>query len=102
MISFGNASGPVPPFSLSALSSKCLKVCRPVAGVYVQKKEEFEFYARELMQLLTKGKLKITISRIYELKDAAQAHSDLEVSSDEISTNSQGRKTTGKLLLKTT
>lgn len=102
MISFGNASGPVPPFSPLILSSKCLKVCRPVAGVYVQKKEEFEYYAGELMKLLSSGQLKITISKIYELKDAAQAHSDLEVTSDEISTNLQGRKTTGKLLLKTT
>lgn len=79
MISFGNASGAVPPFAPLVLSSKSLKVCRPNSGVYIQTKEEFELYATELMDLLASGKLKITISQIYDLKDAAKAHIDLEV-----------------------
>ena len=79
MISFGNASGPVPPFSPLVLSSKCLKVCRPVSGVYIQTKEEFDYYAGQLMKLLSNGQLKITISKVYDLKDAAKAHSALEV-----------------------
>ena len=79
MITFGNASGAVPPFAPLVLSAKCLKVCRPNSGVYVQEKEEFEFYANELMELLSNGHLKITISKVYDLKDAAIAHTDLEV-----------------------
>lgn len=79
MISFGNASGAVPPFAPLVLSPKCLKVCRPNAGVYIQTKEEFDYYATELMHLLSNGHLKVTISSVYDLKDAGKAHSDLEV-----------------------
>lgn len=79
MISFGNASGPVPPFAPLVLSPKCLKVCRPSVVGYVKTREEFEYYATEAMQLLATGKLKITISKIYDLKDAGQAQADLEV-----------------------
>lgn len=79
MVSFGNASGAVPPFSPLVLSPKCLKVCRPTTGVYIQTKEEFDYYAGELMKLLSTGELKITISQVYGLKDAAEAHTDLEV-----------------------
>jgi NADPH:quinone reductase len=100
MVTFGNASGPVPPFAPLVLSSKCLKVCRPNAGVYVAEKEYFELYATELMHLLSNGHLKITISRVYDLKDAAQAHTDLEVLFHQLCLTVQGRKTTGKLLLK--
>jgi NADPH:quinone reductase len=90
MITFGNASGPVPPFAPLILAPKCLKVCRPNSGVYIQTKEEFDFYASELMRLLSNGHLKITISKVYELERARDAHMDLE-----------GRKTHGKLVLKT-
>jgi NADPH2:quinone reductase len=79
MITFGNASGAVPPFAPLVLSSKSLKVCRPNSGVYIQTKEEFDKYATELMDLLSSGKLKITISKIYDMKDVAKAHNDLEV-----------------------
>jgi NADPH:quinone reductase len=82
MITFGNASGPVPPFSPLILSAKCLKVCRPVMGVYIQTKEEFDYYAGQLMTLLSSGHLKINISKVYDLKDAAKAHADLEVNSN--------------------
>jgi len=82
MISFGNASGAVPPFSPLVLSSKCLKVCRPVSGVYIQTKEEFDYYAGQLMKLLSSGGLKVTITQIHDLKDAAKAHTALEVKSN--------------------
>jgi NADPH:quinone reductase len=81
MISFGNASGAVPPFSPLSLSSKCIKVCRPSANVYIQTKEEFDHYATELMGLLSNGHLKVSISGVYDLKDAGKAHTDLEVRS---------------------
>jgi NADPH2:quinone reductase len=82
MISFGNASGAVPPFSPLVLSSKCLKVCRPNSGVYIQTKEEFDHYAGRLMQMLSSGELKITISETYDLKDAGKAHTALEVTAN--------------------
>lgn len=56
---------------------------------YVVTREELEFYANGVLELLKSKKLNIKIHKIYDLKDAVQAHLDLE-----------GRKTTGKLLLK--
>ena len=47
--------------------------------MYVQTKEEFEHYAGEAMQLLSNGGLKIDVSKVYDLKDAGQAHEDLQV-----------------------
>ncbi len=55
---------------------------------YIVTREEFEYYANGVLDLIKDGKLKIKIHKIYPLKDAKQAHDDLE-----------GRKTTGKLLL---
>ncbi|KAL4872628.1 hypothetical protein BDV12DRAFT_193350 [Aspergillus spectabilis] len=86
---FGNASGPVPPLPLPKLSPKCVKVARPTVFGYIETREEFEFYANELFDLLKTGQLKVKIHKIYPLDQVVQAHTDLE-----------GRKTTGKLLLK--
>ncbi|KAL4887535.1 hypothetical protein BJY04DRAFT_212570 [Aspergillus karnatakaensis] len=86
---FGNASGPVPPLPLPKLSPKCLKVARPTLFSYIETREEFEYYINELFELLKSGDLKVKIHKVYPLDQVAQAHTDLE-----------GRKTTGKLLLK--
>ncbi|PGH27884.1 hypothetical protein AJ80_00434 [Polytolypa hystricis UAMH7299] len=86
---FGNASGPVPPLPLNLLSPKCVKVARPTLFGYIETREELEAYSSELFDLLTSGKLKVNIHKIYPLAEVQQAHKDLE-----------GRKTTGKLLLK--
>ncbi|KAL4890165.1 hypothetical protein BDV59DRAFT_195111 [Aspergillus ambiguus] len=86
---FGNASGPVPPLPLNKLSPKCVKVARPTLFGYIETREEFEFYVNELFTLLKSGQLKVKIHQIYPLEQVAQAHTDLE-----------GRKSTGKLLLK--
>jgi NADPH:quinone reductase len=56
---------------------------------YIVTREELEGYANEVLGLIKDGKLKINVHQAYELKDAKQAQDDLE-----------GRKTTGKLLLK--
>lgn len=56
---------------------------------YILTREELEFYANGVLDLIKAGKLNIRIHKVYPLKDAAQPHKDLE-----------GRKTTGKLLLK--
>jgi NADPH:quinone reductase len=80
MITFGSASGPVPPFAPLVLFSKVLKVCKANMTVYVKTKEEFDFYyAGDVMRLLEDGHLKITISAVYDLKDAGKAQTGLEV-----------------------
>ncbi|KAN0081090.1 hypothetical protein V8E54_004294 [Elaphomyces granulatus] len=89
LVWFGNASGPIPPFSVLRLGSKCNKIVRPTLFGYIETREELEFYVNELFNLLKSGQLKPRIHKIYALEEAAQAHRDLE-----------GRKTTGKLILK--
>ncbi|PGH01780.1 hypothetical protein AJ79_07828 [Helicocarpus griseus UAMH5409] len=89
VVFFGNASGPVPPFNIQLLAPKNLKVMRPTLFPYIQTQEEFDHYTEELFGLLKSGQLKAKIHKVYPLEEVAQAHMDLE-----------GRKTTGKLLLK--
>ncbi|KAJ6134042.1 hypothetical protein N7523_000364 [Penicillium sp. IBT 18751x] len=86
---FGNASGPVPPIALPKLSPKCVKIARPTLFGYIETREEFEFYTNKLFSMLQSGALKVKIHKVYPLEDIAQVHKDLE-----------GRKTTGKPLLK--
>ncbi|KAL1302758.1 hypothetical protein AAFC00_003106 [Neodothiora populina] len=89
MASFGNASGAVPPLTIARLSAKNAKLLRPTLFNYISTREEFETYTQELFSFLIKDKLDARVHKIYDLKDVATAHEDLE-----------GRKTTGKLLLK--
>ncbi len=89
MVSFGNASGPVGPTDLGILAAKgSLYVTRPTLMSYVGKREELLAAARELFDVVLAGKVKIGPRQTYALKDAAQAHRDLE-----------GRKTTGSTIL---
>lgn len=71
------------------MGAKNIKLLRPVLFSYLVTREELETYAEELFSLIQSGKLTVNVHKVYPLKDVAQAHSDLE-----------GRKTTGKLLLK--
>lgn len=89
LASFGNASGAVPPFAISRLAAKNIKVLRPTLFNYIHTREEYEHYCKELFDFIVQGKVNIKIHEIYPLQDVARAHKDLE-----------GRKTTGKLLLK--
>lgn len=89
MVSFGNASGPVPPFNLGLLAQKgSLFVTRPTLGSYTASREDLTATAQELFDVVAGGKVRIEIGQHYALKDAAQAHRDLEA-----------RKTTGASLL---
>lgn len=88
LVSFGNASGAVPPIKLAVISPKNLKLLRPGLFGYIVTREEFVQYADELLALLKGGKVKVNIET-YPLGEAAKAQADLE-----------SRKTTGKLLLK--
>ncbi|KAI9319172.1 hypothetical protein BX666DRAFT_2018350 [Dichotomocladium elegans] len=89
VVSFGNASGVVPPINITKLTPKNLKLMRPALFGYLVSREESKKWWGEVFDLLANNHIKINIHKIYDLKDAAQAHMDLE-----------GRKTTGKLLLK--
>jgi NADPH2:quinone reductase len=86
---FGNGSGPVPPFDLGLLAAKgSLYITRPTLMTYTAKREDLEAMAAELFDMIKSGKVKIEVNQTYALKDAAQAHRDLE-----------GRKTTGSTVL---
>lgn len=75
MVSFGNASGPVPPFSLTELASRgSLYITRPSLFAYAAKRADLEAMSADLFQMVSSGKVKIDIHQRYQLADAAQAH----------------------------
>jgi NADPH2:quinone reductase len=89
MVSFGNSSGAVPPFSLSELASRgSLYITRPTLGHYAARREDLEAMAADLFQMVASGKIKIDVNQKVRLADAAQAHIALEA-----------RKTTGSTIL---
>ncbi|UMR30984.1 quinone oxidoreductase [Massilia sp. MB5] len=89
MVSFGNSSGPVPPFSLLELATRgSLFVTRPTLWHYVAQREALEAAARALFGVVGSGEVKIAVNQRYNLADAAQAHRDLE-----------SRKTSGSSIL---
>ena len=89
LVSFGNASGPVPPVAPLRLSQGgSLFLTRPTLNHYVVARQELEWRASDVFRWIQDGTLKIQIGANYPLGEAAQAHRDLEA-----------RKTTGKLLL---
>ncbi len=88
-VSFGNASGTVPPFEPVLLSAKgSLFFTRPSLMAYVATRAELEESAGALFDVVGKGAVKIEINQTYPLKQAADAHRDLEA-----------RKTTGSTIL---
>lgn len=79
MVSFGNASGPVEPFSPLLLSQKgSLFLTRPTLFNYIAAREDLEGAAGELFDAVSSGKVRIEIGQRYALKDAAEAHRALE------------------------
>ncbi|MBI5108875.1 MAG: quinone oxidoreductase [Rhodocyclales bacterium] len=89
MVTFGNASGPVPPLDLLELSKRgSLFVTRPTLFGYTAKRADLLTMAAELFEVVTSGKVKIEVNQTYPLKDAAQAQIDLAA-----------RKTTGSTVL---
>ena len=88
MVSYGNASGPVPPVDLIQLTLKgSLFVTRPTLMHYAAKREDLLALGAELFEVVASGKVRIEINQRYALKDAVQAHRDLEA-----------RKTTGSTI----
>jgi NADPH2:quinone reductase len=89
MVSYGNASGAVPPFNPGILSQKgSLYLTRPTLMTYTAKREDLVKTARELFGVVKNKAVKIAINQTYPLREAAQAHRDLEA-----------RKTTGSTVL---
>jgi NADPH2:quinone reductase len=88
-VSFGNASGPVPPQNLGILASKgSLYVTRPTLATYIASRADLVKRSSDLFNAVKSGKVKIETTKKYRLADAAQAHRDLE-----------GRQTTGSVVL---
>jgi NADPH2:quinone reductase len=89
MVTFGNASGPVPPVDVGALGRKgSLFLTRPSVFHYIARREDLERYAGALLDVIARGKVKVEVTRTFTLAEAAEAHRALE-----------GRGTTGSLVL---
>jgi NADPH2:quinone reductase len=89
MVLFGAASGPVPPFDIGQLAQKgSLFLTRPTLFTYVAQRSELEATAADLFDVVSRGVVRINVNQRYALRDAAQAHIDLEA-----------RKTTGSTVL---
>ena len=87
MVSFGNASGPVPPIPLTVLKGS-LYLTRPSLMPHTARRENLVEMAGELFKVVGSGKVKLEIDQRYELADAVRAHQDLEA-----------RRTTGSTIL---
>lgn len=91
MVLYGASSGPVPPFDPQLLNRKgSLFLTRPSLPHYIATREELVHRTRDLFALLAEGRLSVRIGAEYPLAEAAEAHRALE-----------GRRTTGKVLLRT-
>ena len=90
MVSFGQSSGAIPPFSPGVLATKgSLFLTRPTLVTYTGTREELVATANQLFDVVLKGAVKIEVNQTYPLNQAAQAHRDLE-----------SRKTTGSTLFR--
>lgn len=89
MVSFGNASGPPEPIPPNLLAQKgSLYLTRPTLFHYVASRQQLEQSAGELFDMVSSGKVKIEVKQRFALRDAADAHRQLEA-----------RKTTGSTIL---
>jgi NADPH2:quinone reductase len=89
MVTYGNASGPVPPVDTGMLAAKgSLFLTRPTLFTYTARREDLEEGARRLFEMIGSGKVRIEVRHRWPLAQAADAHRALE-----------GRKTTGSVIL---
>ena len=88
LVLFGQSSGPVPPLDLALLSRASLFVTRPSLFHYVAARADLLASAAALFEAVRSGAVKVEVRQTYALKDAAQAHRDLEA-----------RRTTGSTVL---
>ena len=88
-ISFGNASGAVPPFSLLQLTPKSAFCTRPKLGDYTATREELVMRCKEVFQWTVEGKLNVKVDQIFDLENVKDGHTYLEAG-----------KSQGKILFK--
>jgi NADPH2:quinone reductase len=89
MVSFGNTSGAVEPFSPHVLAAKgSLFLTRPTLATHIRTRAEIEATTADLFDVVASGAVKIAVNQTYALQDAVQAHQNLE-----------GRRTTGSTVL---
>ena len=89
MVSFGNASGKVPPFDIGILTQKgSLYLTRPTLPTYTATRLDLEATAKDVFAVIRDGKVRVEIRHRYKLAEAAQVHRDLE-----------GRKTIGSIVM---
>ena len=88
MVTFGNSSGAVPPVNLAAQLKGHLFTTRPSLGPYTAARQDLLALANVLFDMVKAGKVRIDVNQRYPVKDAVQAHRDLE-----------SRKTTGSTVL---
>jgi NADPH2:quinone reductase len=86
-VSFGNASGPIPPFELTALKGS-LFATRPSLFAYTANRKDLEDNAAELFAMVSSGRIKIAINHRYPLREVADAHREFAA-----------RRTTGSIIL---
>ena len=89
MVSYGNASGAVEPFSPGVLAAKgSLFLTRPTLASYISTPDDLDATATDLFSVVKSGAVRIAVNQTFPLEKAAQAHRDLEA-----------RKTTGSTIL---
>ena len=89
MVSYGNASGPVPPVDIGILAAKgSLFLTRPTLNTYTAKRADLVATANDLFDVVRQGAVKIRVNQTFKLSDAAAAHTALEA-----------RQTTGSTVL---
>ena len=88
LVNFGQSSGPVPPFAVSALSARSNSLTRPMLFHYMTTRHDLEALARSLLGLLAIGQIKAAVPRTLPLAEAGKAHAALEA-----------RETAGSLVL---
>jgi NADPH2:quinone reductase len=89
MVSYGNASGPVPPVDIGVLAAKgSLFLTRPTLNTYTAKRADLVATANDLFNVVRQGAVKIRVNQTFKLADAAAAHTALEA-----------RQTTGSTVL---
>jgi NADPH2:quinone reductase len=88
LVTFGRSSGPVPPLDVFALNRDALTVSAGSLFAYTEGLGRLQEMGAEWFQMLLSGKVKVSVNQTYALKDAAQAHADIEA-----------RRTTGSTAL---
>jgi NADPH2:quinone reductase len=79
LVSFGQSSGPIPPFNIATLSAKgSLYLTRPTISTYIADRDRYLAMTRELFDVVGSGAVKVDVRQRYPLAEAARAHWELE------------------------